>query len=226
MISLNKKITFLKLNPLIIFKLQKIKLTKIGQLMMLSYPELLYTNYFNEEELNAIQNSLINLGLNYSHEIDLNNIPYLRKELIRFNFKEYQDNLYQMHHNENKNIEPLRYSDSLAIIKNMLFLYEQLTHQNIHPDQKILLKNFLDSHPYTTIADFVDINPNKIDQNTIDLISQILGIKLNDSLSHDEIIKRENQIFNQENLHTERLDSYINNFSSDEKIEKFITKRR
>lgn len=120
MINLNKNIINLHLNPLIIFKLKKLEFTKIGDLIMTSYPELFYTKLFTNEQLESIQNSLNKLCLDYVSEIDLSNISYLKKELLSFCFNEYQEKLYQNHHKtyDETKIEPLIYSDSINIVKN------------------------------------------------------------------------------------------------------------
>ncbi len=224
MINLNKNITNLHLNPLIIFKLKKLKFTKIGDLVMTSYPELFYTKLFTDEELNDIQNSLTKIGIDYISEINLSNISYLQKDLLSFSFKEYQKKLYQNHHkkyNENK-IEPLRYSDCIYIVKYLLFMYKQLYSKKLEPDTKVILNNFLNKYPYMTIADFVDIHLNNIDDEIIILIGDILGLPINSKLSYSEMIVRENKIFNQENVQSEKIDLYIENFSSEEAIQNFI----
>ena len=228
MINLNKNIINLHLNPLIIFKLKKLKFTKIGNLLMTSYPELFYTKIFTEEELNDIQNSLNKLCLDYVSEINLSNISYLKKELLSFCFNEYQEKLYQNHHKtyDETKIEPLIYSDSINIVKKLLFMYEQTYSKKIEPDTKILLDNFLKKYPYMTIADFVDIYPNEIDLSIINLIGEVLGLPINRKLSHDRLIARENRIFNQENVQSEKIQLYIDNFSSNEKIENFIKKSK
>ena len=191
---------------------------------MTSYPELFYTKIFTEEELNDIQNSLNKLCLDYVSEIDLSNISYLKKELLSFCFNEYQEKLYQNHHKtyDETKIEPLSYSDSINIVKKLLFMYEQTYSKKIEPDTKILLDNFLKKYPYMTIADFVDIYPNEIDLSIINLIGEVLGLPINRKISHDRLIARENRIFNQENVQSEKIQLYIDNFSSNEKIENFV----
>lgn len=228
MINLNKNIINLHLNPLIIFKLKKLEFTKIGDLIMTSYPELFYTKLFTNEQLESIQNSLNKLCLDYVSEIDLSNISYLKKELLSFCFNEYQEKLYQNHHKtyDETKIEPLIYSDSINIVKKLLFMYEQTYSKKIEPDTKILLDNFLKKYPYMTIADFVDIYPNEIDLSIINLIGEVLGLPINRKLSHDRLIARENRIFNQENVQSEKIQLYIDNFSSNEKIENFIKKSK
>lgn len=230
MINLNKNITSLNLTPLIIFKLKKLEFTKIGDLVMTSYPELFYTKLFSNKELATIQNSLTQIGLDYISEIDLTNIPYLKKNLLIFNFKEYQKQLYKIHHekyDENK-IEQLKYSDPIYIVKYLLFMYEQLYSNKITPDTKVLLDNFLKKYPYMTIADFVYIRSNDIDSKIIDLIDDILGLPINSKLSYIQMLDRENSIFNRETVASEKIQSYIENFSSEKAVEDFInnTKRK
>lgn len=224
MINLDKNITSLHLNPLIIFKLKKLEFAKLGDLVMTSYPELFYTKLFTSSELNDIQNSLTKIGLDYISEMNLNNISYLQKDLLNFSFKEYQNQLCQMHHkkyNENK-IEPLRYSDSIYIVKYLLFMYKNLYSKKIEPDTKVILENFLNKYPYMTIADFVGIHLNNIDDDIIGLISDILGLPINSRLSRSEMIIRENRIFNQEDVQSEKINSYIENFSTEDNIKNFI----
>lgn len=105
-------------------------------------------------------------------------------------------------------------------------MYEQTYSKKIEPDTKILLDNFLKKYPYMTIADFVDIYPNEIDLSIINLIGEVLGLPINRKLSHDRLIARENRIFNQENVQSEKIQLYIDNFSSNEKIENFIKKSK
>lgn len=228
MIKLDQKILNLKLNPIIIFKLQKLHFTKIGHLVMSSYPELLYTHIFTYQELEDIQNSLINIGLNYVSEIKLENIPHLKKELMKFNFDEYQKNLYTAHHKkyDENQIEQLKYSDSISLVKYLYFLYGQLYSKEFHVDTKMVLDNFLKSHPYMTIADFVYIHTNSIDEKVIELISNILGLPINSKLPYNETFTRENQIFNKENVQTENLKTYEQTFSKKQNIEEFINQNK
>ena len=222
MIDLNKNIITIINNPEIIFKLKKIKITKLGHLVMTSYPELLYTHIFKNKELDIIKQNLTSKGLNYINEIQIND--KLQKDLLKFSFEEYQKFISKCHHkkyNPSK-IAHLRYTDPLKTVKYLTFMYEQLYNTPITPDIKILLTEMLTRYSYTTIADFVDIKPNSIDINVINLIAKILGTPLNSNFSHNQKVKRENQIFNHENVESATINAYIQNFSSDTNIATFI----
>ena len=211
---LNKSIYTLKLNPLLICTLDKLEYTKIGHLVMASYPELLFTNCFNDEEINEIRNSLIDKNLNFITEIK---DPKLECELIKFNFNEYQNMLKKAHHTKEKNIEKIRYSDLIKIVKPLYYLYTKLYQNNYYLDEKILLNNFIKTHPYLTIADFVCLNENLVDSDTLKLIGNILGTPINYYLKIEEIMERENKIFARENIQNEIVQGY-EIFQNDNKI--------
>ena len=211
--KLSKKITRTNLSPFITIKLRKLNFTKLGHLVMSSYPELFYTHLFTNSELNEIQNSLNREGLDFIFEMNLDKIPYLRREVVRFNFNEYQTSLYESHlkeYDETK-IEPLMYSDPLYIVKYFFQIYRQLYPEEVscfEADKQLALNIFLKDHPGMTIADFVDIKPYPIDVDIIKTISTLLDLPLNDDLPYSEMINRENQIFNRENVHTNIIQAY------------------
>ena len=212
MANLNKKITSQDLAPFIILKLKKLNITKLGHIFMSSRRELFYTRIFTNDELNEIQDSLNKQGLDFINELNLSKISYLKREIIRFNFSEYQQLLYSSHlkeYDETK-IEPLMYSDSINVVKYLYPIYRQLYLENTNSLQKeqITLNNFLNNHPNMTIADFVDIKPGSIDADIIKTISTLLGLPLNCELEYSEMINRENQIFNCEIVQTDAIQTY------------------
>ena len=228
MANLNQKLTRTNLSPFITIKLKKLNFTKLGHLVMSSYPELFYTHLFTNAELNEIQNSLNREGLDFIFEMNLSKIPYLRREVIRFNFNEYQNSLYEFHlkeYDETK-IEPLMYSDPLCVVKYFFPIYRELHPEEVsafQADKQIALKNFLKGHPGMTIADFVDIKPDSIDVDIITTISTLLDLPLNCDLPYSEMIERENQIFNRENVHTDAIQTYEYIASlSDEDMNKYL----
>ena len=222
---INKSIYSLKINPFTIFTLDKLGYTKIGHLITASYPELLYTNCFDDKQIKNIQNSLIEKNLNFISEINLNENINLKIKLIKFHFNEYQKLLKENHHQDNQ-IEHLRYSDSLEIIKPLYFLHQVLFQKDYHPDEKILLNNFIKTHPYMTISDFLYLNNNVVDNQTIDLIEDILGLPISCKLPLQKAIDRENQIFGKQDVESTVIHSYETNFSQDDDIKNFITKNK
>lgn len=210
--KLSKKITRTNLSPFITIKLRKLNFTKLGHLVMSSYPELFYTHLFTNSELNEIQNSLNREGLDFIFEMNLDKITYLRREIIKFNFNEYQNLLYESHlkeYDETK-IEPLMYSDSLFVIKYLFPIYRQIYIEDTNKFQKdkVAINNYLNNHPSMTIADFVDITPHSGNINIVQIISTILDLSLNCEMSYSEMIDRENKIFNCESVDTDTIKTY------------------
>lgn len=227
MANLNKKITSQDLAPFIILKLKKLNITKLGHIFMSSRQELFYTRIFTNDELNEIQDSLNKQGLDFINELNLSKISYLKREIIRFNFSEYQQLLYSSHlkeYDETK-IEPLMYSDSLSVTKYLFPIYRQIYSEDTKKfqDDKITLNTFLNNHPSMTIADFVDIKPYLDEIPAVQTISSILNLPLNCELEYSEMIARENKIFNRENVHTDAIQTYEYIASlNDEDMDKYL----
>ena len=74
-----------------------------------------------------------------------------------------------------------------------------------------------------TIADFVDIKPYPIDVDIVKTIITLLDLPLNGDLPYSEMINRENQIFNRENVHTNIIQAYEYIASlNDEDMDKYL----
>lgn len=212
MVKLNQKTTTLNLPTFIILKLKKLNFTKLGHIFMSSYQELFYTHLFTSNELNEIQACLNNQGLDFINEMNLSKIPYLKRDIIRFNFGEYQQLLCSAHLKEydETEIEPLMYSDSLFVIKYLFPIYRQIYLEDTNKFQKdkVAINNYLNNHPSMTIADFVDITPHSSNINIVQIISTILDLSLNCEMSYSEMIDRENKIFNCESVDTDTIKTY------------------
>ena len=213
MIDLNKDISHLELNPLIVNKLQQLHINKLGDLVATSYPELFHTHAFADEELEEIKNVLNDQSLDFIDEINLDNIIYLKRDIIKYAFSVYQKDLYYFHikkYDENQ-VEPLHYSYPLYIANYLFTLYKLL-----HPEEKdnfssyskISLNKFLTAHPHMTISSFVDIKKYPKDADAISQISTILGLPLNSELPFSEMIERENKIFAGENVQSATIQMY------------------
>lgn len=213
MLDLNQKITKINLNLLTIIKLKKLNFTKVGHLVMSSYPELFYTNLFTNSELQEIQNSLNKQGLDFIFEMNLSENSSLKEEIIKFSFSEYQKLLYDSHLKkyDKTKIEPLMYSDSLYVVKYFFQIYRQMHPENINnfeADKQVLLNTFLKEHPGMTIADFVDLKPTIINLEILKTISTLLGLPLNCELPYSKMISRENQIFEKASVQTDIIQAY------------------
>ena len=147
--------------------------------------------------------------------------------------------LYESHlkeYDETK-IEPLMYSDPLYVVKYFFPIYRELYPEEVscfEADKQVALNKFLKDHPGMTIADFVDIKPYPIDVDIIKTISTLLDLPLNCDLPYSEMINRENQIFNRENVHTNIIKTYeyiahlndeaMNKYLKDEKSKQYTKK--
>lgn len=204
---MNRKIY---INPMINFKLSTLDITKVGHLVYNSYSELYYSGRFNREELDIIQNYLINLNLNFIDEMDINQRGILKEEMIKFIVDEYQNKL-KYYHMSDEEVEPLKYSDNIDVVKYLFYLYKEFNPDiTLFPDKKILLNRFLKAHKGMTIGDFIDIN-NEFDKANISLISDILGLPLNEDLKvtdYEAYIKREEDVFAGNVVSSKQIDLY------------------
>ncbi len=226
MIDLNKDISQLTQNSIIIYKLKKLNITKLGHLFLSSHSELLYSELFTVDQLNNIEQILKSQSLDYIYNMNLDNINYLKRKAIRFNLNTYQ-NILSSFHLLNSGSEPLYYSDSIAVAKPLFHIYRLINEtKDLNPTVAILLNQYLFQHPMMTIADFVDINPNLLDEIQVRTIAKVLGISFNRELPYEEMFKQENKVFNGDTVQNEQLDIYqMLSTLTDEELENYLKEK-
>lgn len=197
MIDLKTNICILDLPTKLEYKLVSFGLTKIGYVLNCLPDELLALE-FDINEVKLIENALIK-----------NNINVDEDDLFKFNFNDYQRELIFNHKSyfKGSKFDVLRYTDSINVTKSLYYLYKYLRN-NLDVCDKIKLNNFLLSHKGMTISEFLQLDGDGEEKDTIDLICNIIGMPLNNDLDYVEKNNRVYDILSYNCINNETLDLY------------------
>ncbi len=197
MIDLMTNICILNLPSKLEYKLVSFGLTKIGYVLNCLSDELLALG-FDINEVNLIENALIK-----------NNINVDEDDLFKFNFNDYQKELIFNHKSyfKGSKFDLLRYTDNIDVVNKLYYLYKYL-HDDLDVCNKIKLNNFILNHKGMTISEFLQLDGEDEEKDTIDLICNIIGMPLNNDLDYVEKNNRVYDILSYNCINNETLDLY------------------
>ena len=197
MIDLKTNICILNLPSKLEYKLVSFGLTKIGYVLNCLSDELLALG-FDINEVNLIENALIK-----------NNINVDEDDLFKFNFNDYQKELIFNHKSyfKGSKFDLLRYTDNIDVVNKLYYLYKYL-HDDLDVCNKIKLNNFILNHKGMTISEFLQLDGEDEEKDTIDLICNIMGMPLNNDLDYVEKNNRVYDILSYNCINNETLDLY------------------
>lgn len=197
MIDLMTNICILNLPSKLEYKLVSFGLTKIGYVLNCLSDELLALG-FDINEVNLIENALIK-----------NNINVDEDDLFKFNFNDYQKELIFNHKSyfKGSKFDLLRYTDNIDVVNKLYYLYKYL-HDDLDVCNKIKLNNFILNHKGMTISEFLQLDGEDEEKDTIDLICNIMGMPLNNDLDYVEKNNRVYDILSYNYINNETLDLY------------------
>ncbi len=197
MIDLMTNICILNLPSKLEYKLVSFGLTKIGYVLNCLSDELLALG-FDINEVNLIENALIK-----------NNINVDEDDLFKFNFNDYQKELIFNHKSyfKGSKFDLLRYTDNIDVVNKLYYLYKYL-HDDLDVCNKIKLNNFILNHKGMTISEFLQLDGEDEEKDTIDLICNIMGMPLNNDLDYVEKNNRVYDILSYNCINNETLDLY------------------
>ena len=197
MIDLMTNICILNLPSKLGYKLVSFGLTKIGNVLNCLPDELLALG-FDYNEVNLIENALIK-----------NNIDSSEYDLFKFNFDDYQEELIFNHNSyfKGSKFDLLRYTDNIDVVNKLYYLYKYL-HDDLDVCNKIKLNNFILNHKGMTISEFLQLDGEDEEKDTIDLICNIMGMPLNNDLDYVEKNNRVYDILSYNYINNETLDLY------------------
>ncbi len=197
MIDLMTNICILNLPSKLEYKLVSFGFTKIGYVLNCLSDELLALG-FDINEVNLIENALIK-----------NNINVDEDDLFKFNFNDYQKELIFNHKSyfKGSKFDLLRYTDNIDVVNKLYYLYKYL-HDDLDVCNKIKLNNFILNHKGMTISEFLQLDGEDEEKDTIDLICNIMGMPLNNDLDYVEKNNRVYDILSYNCINNETLDLY------------------
>ena len=101
----------------------------------------------------------------------------------------------------------LRYTDNIDVVNKLYYLYKYL-HDDLDVCNKIKLNNFILNHKGMTISEFLQLDGEDEEKDTIDLICNIMGMPLNNDLDYVEKNNRVYDILSYNYINNETLDLY------------------